>query len=50
MLKHLNHSGLLSETIDPETEESWGNFPHTAALVGLISCATRLSINWTEAV
>jgi len=48
MLQHLNHSGLLSETIDPETGEHWGNFPQTSALVGLIICASKLSASWSE--
>jgi len=48
MLQNLNHSGLLSETIDPETGQHWGNFPQTSALVGLIICATKLSVSWSE--
>jgi GH15 family glucan-1,4-alpha-glucosidase len=49
VLKCRNHVGLLSEDIDPETNELWGNFPQTYSMVGLINCAIRLSIDWTEA-
>ncbi|MDR3518015.1 MAG: glycoside hydrolase family 15 protein [Azospirillaceae bacterium] len=42
--------GLLSEDIDPATGELWGNFPQTYSMVGLINCATRLSIPWQDAV
>ena len=41
-----NHVGLLSEDVDPESRELWGNFPQTYSLVGLISCAMRLSVSW----
>jgi len=50
MLHNLNHSGTLSETIDFETKQHWGNFPHNSAMVGLITSAIRLSVDWTEAV
>ncbi len=43
-----NHLGLLSEDIDPTTNELWGNFPQTYSLVGLIHCAMRLSRGWEE--
>jgi len=42
--------GLLSEDIDVETGELWGNFPQTYSLVGIINCAMRLSRNWKELV
>jgi GH15 family glucan-1,4-alpha-glucosidase len=41
--------GLLSEHIDPETRELWGNFPQTYSMVGLINSATRLSAPWRGA-
>jgi GH15 family glucan-1,4-alpha-glucosidase len=43
MLSRLTPSGLLSEDIDPQTGELWGNFPQTYSLVGLINCAVLLS-------
>ncbi len=42
--------GLLSEDIDPETGELWGNFPQTYSLVGIINAATRLSGRWEDVV
>ena len=44
-----NHVGLLSEDLDPDTGELWGNFPQTYSMVGLISSAMRLSKSWEEA-
>ncbi|MGE0659706.1 MAG: glycoside hydrolase family 15 protein [Reyranellaceae bacterium] len=44
-----NHVGLLSEDIDPRTDELWGNFPQAYSLVGLVICAQRLSKSWEEA-
>jgi GH15 family glucan-1,4-alpha-glucosidase len=49
MLAKRNHLGLLSEDIDSDTGELWGNFPQTYSLVGLINSALRLSISWEEA-
>lgn len=49
MLERRNHLGLLSEDIDPETGELWGNFPQTYSMVGLIHCAIRLSKSWEDA-
>ena len=43
-----NHLGLLSEDIDPETRELWGNFPQTYSMVGLINSAMRLSKSWSS--
>ncbi len=50
ILSHRNHVGLLSEDINPETGELWGNFPQTYSMVGLISAAMRLSKSWEEAL
>ncbi|MBY0511236.1 MAG: glycoside hydrolase family 15 protein [Rhodospirillaceae bacterium] len=48
MLSCRNHVGLLSEDIDPDTGELWGNYPQTYALVGMINAATRLSRAWGD--
>ena len=48
MLARRNRHGLLSEHIDPQTGELWGNFPQTYSMVGLINAATRLSIPWDQ--
>ncbi|HET7587415.1 MAG TPA: glycoside hydrolase family 15 protein [Gammaproteobacteria bacterium] len=44
-----NSHGLLSEDIDPETGELWGNLPQTYSMVGLINSAMRLSKPWEGA-
>lgn len=49
MLASRNPAGLLSEDIDPETGELWGNFPQTYSMVGLIHSAVKLSISWEDA-
>lgn len=49
MLSRRNHLGLLSEHLDTETGEQWGNFPQTYSMVGLVSSAMRLSKPWEEA-
>ena len=46
MLGHTTPSGLLSEDMDFETGELWGNFPQTYSLVGVINCASLLSKSW----
>ena len=48
MLGHTTRSGLLSEDLDYETGELWGNFPQTYSLVGIINCAVLLSKPWSE--
>ena len=48
MLSHTTGSGLLSEDLDYETGELWGNFPQTYSLVGVINCAGLLSKPWSE--
>ena len=50
MLARRNPLGLLSEDIDPDTGEHWGNFPQTYSLVGLINAAVRLSRRWEDVV
>ncbi|MCB2078566.1 MAG: glycoside hydrolase family 15 protein [Novosphingobium sp.] len=48
MLGHRTRSGLLSEDMDFETAELWGNFPQTYSLVGIINCAGVLSRLWSD--
>jgi GH15 family glucan-1,4-alpha-glucosidase len=50
MLACRNPLGLLSEDLDPATHELWGNFPQTYSMVGIIHCATRLSMSWEDAL
>ncbi len=42
--------GLLSEDLNAETGELWGNFPQTYSMVGIINAARRLSRSWEEAL
>jgi pentatricopeptide repeat protein len=49
MLEARTPLGLLSEDMDPQTGELWGNFPQTYSMVGLINAAMRLSKSWEEA-
>jgi GH15 family glucan-1,4-alpha-glucosidase len=49
LLSRRNHVGLLSEDVDPNTGELWGNFPQTYSMVGIIVSAMRLSKHWEEA-
>lgn len=44
-----NDVGLLSEGVELQTGELWGNFPQTYSMVGLIRCARRLSKPWEDA-
>ena len=46
MLSRRTAAGLLSEDIDPQTGELWGNYPQTYSLVGTINCAVLLSKPW----
>jgi GH15 family glucan-1,4-alpha-glucosidase len=50
LLARRNHVGLLSEDIHPGTGQQWGNFPQTYSMVGIISCALRLSRSWDSAL
>jgi pentatricopeptide repeat protein len=50
MLACRNHVGLLSEDIEPETGELWGNYPQTYSLVGIINAAMHLSRGWEDVV
>ena len=49
MLRMLNHVGIFSESIEPKTQELWGNLPQSTAMVGLIDCALVLSKPWKGA-
>ena len=42
--------GLLSEDVDTDTGELWGNFPQTYSMVGIINAAARLSKHWERVV
>ncbi|HSF12706.1 MAG TPA: glycoside hydrolase family 15 protein [Erythrobacter sp.] len=48
MLSQTTASGLLSEDLDYNTGELWGNFPQTYSLVGVINCAGLLSKPWSN--
>jgi len=50
VLAQRNRFGLLSEDIDVKTGELWGNFPQTYSMVGIIMCAKRLSLSWSDAI
>jgi GH15 family glucan-1,4-alpha-glucosidase len=47
-LERRNRYGLLSEDIDPQTGQLWGNFPQTYSMAGLILTAMRLSRSWED--
>jgi GH15 family glucan-1,4-alpha-glucosidase len=47
-LDHRNRYGLLSEDVDPQTGDLWGNFPQTYSMAGLILTAMRLSRSWED--
>lgn len=48
MLSCRNSLGLMSEDLDPDSGELWGNFPQTYSMVGIINAARRLSRDWQE--
>ena len=50
MLSLRNPLGLLSEDIEPNTGELWGNFPQTYSMAGIINVAVRLSKPWEAAL
>lgn len=49
LLGRRNRLGLMSEDLDPQTGELWGNFPQTYSMVGIINSARILSKSWEEA-
>jgi len=48
MVGCLNSNGIISESMNRNTGELWGNFPHNNAMVGLIDCTFLLSKSWRE--
>jgi GH15 family glucan-1,4-alpha-glucosidase len=48
MLQCRTNLGLLSEDLDPITQEPWGNFPQTYSMAGIINAAVRLSRTWED--
>lgn len=48
MLARRTRLGYLSEDLDIDSGELWGNFPQTYSLVGIISSAVVLSSSWEE--
>jgi GH15 family glucan-1,4-alpha-glucosidase len=50
ILSQRNHLGLLSEDVDPKTDELWGNYPQTYSMVGIINSANLMSRKWTDIV
>ncbi len=50
MLECRNKAGLLSEGIEPTTDEFWGNYLPTHSRIGIINGAIRLSRAWEEVI
>ncbi len=50
MLRHRTRLGLLSEDLDVDSGELWGNYPQTYSMVGLINSAMHLSLSWEDAL
>jgi hypothetical protein len=50
LLARRNPMGILSEDMNPDTGELWGNFPQTYSMVGIIHGALRLSAPWDSVV
>jgi GH15 family glucan-1,4-alpha-glucosidase len=50
LLARRNHVGLLSEDLVASSGELWGNFPQTYSMVGIVNCATRLSLPWDSVI
>lgn len=46
LLSRRNDLGLMSEDLNPDTGELWGNFPQTYSMVGIINSARVLSKRW----
>jgi len=50
MLRNRNSLGLMSEDLAPLTGELWGNYPQTYSMVGIVSCAMRMSRSWEDSL
>ena len=50
LLARRNPLGILSEDMNPDPGELWGNFPQTYSMVGIIHGALRLSAPWDSVV
>ncbi|MEQ9507282.1 MAG: glycoside hydrolase family 15 protein [Hyphomonas sp.] len=48
VLSRRTRLGLLSEDVDTQSGELWGNFPQTYSMVGIINSAARLSKAWDD--
>jgi len=42
--------GIISQDVDLETKEIWGNFPKTTSMVGIIGAALCLSKSWESEI
>ena len=49
ILARRNSYGLLSEDMDTDTGQLWGNLPQTYSMAGIINTAMRLSSSWEDA-
>jgi GH15 family glucan-1,4-alpha-glucosidase len=49
VLSRRNCYGILSEDINPETGELWGNIPQTYCMAGVINTGVKLSRPWDAA-
>ena len=49
MLRCRNGLGLMSEDLASDGE-LWGNYPQTYSMVGIVTCAMRLSRSWEDAL
>ena len=49
ILARRNAYGLLSEDMDTNTGQLWGNLPQTYSMAGIINTAMRLSSSWEDA-
>jgi GH15 family glucan-1,4-alpha-glucosidase len=49
LLAKRNSFGLLSEDIDPDSGELWGNIPQTYSMAGIVNSGRILSRSWQEA-
>jgi GH15 family glucan-1,4-alpha-glucosidase len=50
MLRNRNSLGLMSEDLAPASGELWGNYPQAYSMVGIVSCAMRMSRTWEDSL